>query len=174
MTTFTDVFCSKAMLPIVANVKIPTMRLVTALTKDTAKVSCRKLLSNRLYEANIIIEPNAIPIELKICEAAFTHGRDCFNSSQSGLKKNLKPLSAPSSVKDRPRNTMISRNGKVVVIYRTFAEDFILFQSAKYTKTQAQIKQAANSHRMPPGNSIPSLMLKTFLLKIHKKCHVKV
>lgn len=131
MTTFTGVFCSKAIFPIVANVNIPTMRLVTAFTKDTANVSCKKLLSKRLYDANIIIEPNAIPIELKICDAALTHGLDCFNSSQSGLKKNLKPLSAPSKVSDRPRNTIIKRNGKVVVIYRTLAEDFMLFHRAK-------------------------------------------
>lgn len=131
MTTFTGVFCSKAMFPIVAKVNIPTMRLVTAFTKDTANVSCKKLLSKRLYEANIIIDPKAIPIELKICDAAFTHGFDCFNSFQSGLKKYLNPLSAPSRVNDRPRKTIISKNGKVVVMYRTLADDFMLFHSAK-------------------------------------------
>lgn len=131
ITFFTGVFCSKAIFPIVANVNIPTIKLVTALTKDTAKVSWRKLLSNRLYEANIIIDPKAMPIELKIWDAALTQGFDCFRSAQSGLKKNLKPLSAPSSVSDRQRNTIISRNGRVVVMYRTFAEDLMLFQRAK-------------------------------------------
>ncbi|VVD03038.1 unnamed protein product [Leptidea sinapis] len=47
-------------------------------------------------DANIIIDPNAIPMELKIWDAAFTHGRDCLSNSQSGLKKNLNPWSAPS------------------------------------------------------------------------------
>lgn len=116
MTSFTEVFCSNAILPMVAKVNIPTMRLVTAFTSDTARVSCRKLLSNRLYEANIIIDPNAIPIELKIWDAALTQGLDCLSNSQSGLKKNLKPLSAPSRVNDRPRKTIISRNGRVVVM----------------------------------------------------------
>lgn len=164
MTFFTEVFCSKAIFPIVANVNIPTIKLVIALIRETARVSCKKLLSNRLYDANIIIEPNAIPIELKIWDAALTQGFDCFNSSQSGLKKNLKPLSAPSRVRDRPRKTMISRKGSVVVMYRTFAEDFMLFHNAKYTSTQAQTKQAASSHRNTPGYSIPSLMLNTFFL----------
>lgn len=116
MTSFTAVFCSKAMLPIVAKVNIPTIRLVTAFTSDTANVSWRKLLSNRLYEANIIMEPKAMPIELKIWDAAFTQGLEVFSNSHSGLKKNLKPLSAPSKVRDLPRNTMISKNGSVVVM----------------------------------------------------------
>lgn len=116
MTPLTGMFCSKAIFPIVANVNIPTIRLVTAFIRDTATVSCKKLLSKRLYEANIIIDPNAMPMELNICDAAFTHGLDVLSSSQSGLKKYLKPISAPSSVSERPRKTIISKNGRVVVM----------------------------------------------------------
>lgn len=54
-----------------------------------------------------------------------------FSSSHFGLKKYLIPLSAPSRLNDRIKNTTMSKNGKVAVKYRTFAEDFILFQSAK-------------------------------------------
>lgn len=92
MTSSIDVCDSCAMLPIVANAKIPTNKLVNALTQDTATVSCRMLLWYLLYEAKDIIEPNAIPIELKVCVAAFTHTLESPRSFQFGLKKYCMPF----------------------------------------------------------------------------------
>lgn len=43
-TASTDMFCSRAMFPIVANEKIPTSKLLHALIRETATVSTRMVL----------------------------------------------------------------------------------------------------------------------------------
>lgn len=43
------------------------------------------------------------------------HTLASVNKIQFGLKKYLNPLSAPSKVRDLPKNTIISRNGNVAV-----------------------------------------------------------
>lgn len=78
--------------------------------------------------------------------------------SNLGLKKYLIPLSAPSSVRDLARNMMMRIKGIVAVKYLAFAEDFILFHMAKYTKIQAHSRQATSSHLSAPKFSIPVLM----------------
>lgn len=46
----------------------------------------------------------------------------------------------------------------------TLADDLIDFQVAKYTISQAHIKQANNSQRIKPGYSIPGLICSTLFL----------
>lgn len=73
MTSSTDLPCSLAMLPIVANVNRPTAKLDTPLISDMVTVSTSMLLSYRLYEANDTTRPNAMPIELRFWPTALTH-----------------------------------------------------------------------------------------------------
>lgn len=77
------------------------------------------------------------------------------NFSNLGLKKYRIPLSAPSNVRALISSIMMIKNGNVAVKYRTFAEDFILFQMAKQTSTQAHTKHATSSQRIISKSSIP-------------------
>lgn len=86
------------------------------------------------------------------------------SNSQRGRKKNCRPLSAPSRVRDRMRKTTIKRNGRVAVRYLTCADDLMDFQTEKYTMIQAVIKQAISSHLNGPDSSIPLLIWSTLLL----------
>lgn len=87
ITASTEVLCSHAIFPSVANAKMPTSKLVMAFTNDTASTSCKKLLLYLLYDANEIIEPNAMPSELKFWAAALIHTLAFASSAQFGLKK---------------------------------------------------------------------------------------
>lgn len=92
-----------------------------------------------------------------------------LSSSQRGRKKNCRPLSAPSRVRDRMRKTTIKRNGRVAVRYLTCADDFMDFQTEKYTIIQAVIRQATSSHLNAPDSSIPLLIWSTLLLDYQMK-----
>lgn len=91
------------------------------------------------------------------------------SSSQRGWKKNCRPLSAPSRVRDRMRKTTIKRSGRVAVRYLTCADDFIDFQTEKYTIIQAVIRQATSSHLKAPESSIPLLIWRTLLLNCQRQ-----
>lgn len=91
------------------------------------------------------------------------------SSSQRGWKKNCRPLSAPSRVRDRMRKTTIKRSGRVAVRYLTCADDFIDFQTEKYTIIQAVIRHATSSHLKAPESSIPLLIWRTLLLNCQRQ-----
>lgn len=62
------------------------------------------------------MDPKVMPIELKTCEAALIQTLESLSNDQFGLKKYLRPISAPSSVNARPKKTMIKTKGSVAVI----------------------------------------------------------
>lgn len=99
-----------------------------------------------------------MPSELKFWAAAFIHMFESLSNDQLGLKKYLRPMSAPSSVRARPRKTTININGSVAVKYRALVDDFMDFHMAKYTRIQAQTRHATNSQRIRPASSIPPLI----------------
>ena len=64
-------------------------------TRKTATVD-QTLLWNLLYDPNMTSPPHEIPREKNICSAAFRHTVKSAILFQSGMKRNLRPSTAPS------------------------------------------------------------------------------